>query len=552
MNEQETTRRARPSEPLPSRPRLRRVAAGGALISLLCALGPAEAYRFFDRKGEDEPLSSWRLVPAADALRWSPDRWGPGETLAWEVAPDPDFEAWLFEDTAEALPYIESAMTAWMEIGTADISWKLEGVGREIDEIEIEDERNSIFIDAESPAGGYAALWSERDSSGGLWEMTECDIALGSWAAEPPSWVPPEALDEFRGRFRDEAVYVLVHEFGHCLGLAHAGAVSITGRQQQDAASFSRVHPGDPAMSYGVVQSAPTDLADDDVVGASLLRPAAGWQAKAGSISGTLILGAEPAAWVHVWALPAKGDAQRDRVGAFSDEGGRFLIEGLQPGDYTLWAHNIVIPQAHSLLMFNGAPLDLDDTLRGRLVRVEAGAAGGGMAIPMRIGRTGRPPPDSGGASRKPRSSITDTWGVPCPDIRVRAERPYPADGPRAAAIPDEGLAGDIWLTTELVMEWGAGSEDVVFDWTGMYRSWIKPRWRERIVYVNPPRTGSEWLDLSIAEWKIEREGSVVRHSLELAWPESARAGLRLRSSSGGCPSEPMVVCDPSGCGITP
>ena len=546
---------------------LARIAVFGAIFGALLApvLIPfeARAYRFFDGTGDESPHVSWRLVTANDAQRWSSEIWGPGGTLHWEVAADPDW-AVLYGDAQGAALELQRALDAWTDVPSADISWDLH-VGASWDESDEDaaggggkDGRNSIFIDSSAGGGllGYALVWDAGLTSEGTWEIVECDWALGSFATEIPDWVTPDYRDDYLSDVREIALTTSIHELGHCIGLAHAGAFAMSGRvrmgvdPQVGADVFEYIHPGDPVMSYGVEQD-PGKLTADDVVGASLLRPAAGWRDRTGNISGALRVAGAPAPWVQIWAIPLEGDPQKDRVGTFSDHEGRFLIEGLPPGDYLLWAHPLVILGAHPIMILNGPPLDLDDTLAANAVRAVAGATADWLEVRMRVGRTSRPTPDAIRTRPAPGWSITDRWGSPCSGLRVRAERPYPADGPRATAEPERNLGGDIWLTTTLVSEWSSGSESVVFDWAGIYRNWIFPVWRERVIHVNGPREGAPWMDLSIADWRIEREGAVVRHSMEIAWPESAVAGWRLRSVSGTCPNEPMIVCGPTGCGIT-
>ena len=539
--------------------RLRRFGIGAAFcLAFGMAFGVgsdrhrAEAYRFFD--GRADPYFSGRVVGPDAALRWASEVWAPGATLAWEIAADPDYEV-VFGGPQGALPFVRSALAAWTEVATADISWSAEGVAEEdVDESNSQNGRNSIFVDTAGSAAllGYAAVWSRPSAiAPSTWEITECDVGLGSFAGVIPESVLPEEIGDYLEEARRDAVYTLVHEFGHCLGLAHAGALSISGHRSPLTEELE--HPGDPAMSYGVVQDQPADLSADDVAGGSLLRPAAGFRAGTGGISGTLQLDGEPAAWVHVWALPLEGDTQQDRVGGFTNRDGEFRIEGLSPGDYTFWAHPIIKQNAHSLLMYNGAPLDLDDTLAGLPVRVEAGEMTDGVRIPMRIGRAGRPPdgiPDSA-----TRSAIAGSTG-PCSGVRVGSwGRPYPADGPFGSAEPGAGEGRgnrERWVRTVIFLEWLPEAGNVVFDWSGLYRNWFRVPVREEVVHITPPRAGSPFFDMSIPQWRIERDGPLVRHSLEIAWPESAEAGLRFRSESDTCPGDPMLLCDATaGCMLT-
>ena len=529
------------------------------------AHGRVGAYRFFP-EGIFIEREGRLIVGSEDAPRWSPDVWGPGETLVWEIAPDMEV---VFREMG-MLPLIEPALAVWSDLPSAAISWRVSGVGDEVDEAaridadtdSKKDGRNTIFLNIAGPGGGLADVWDKRSSNG--WEVTECDVGFQRdlWDTYEEFWLTPEDVDpeflETRRRVsRAQLMHALVHEFGHCLGLDHSAALSVVGREVSLFGSWRLIHPIDPLMSYGtrldpLDTNYPTHVTHDDVVGASLLRPADGWKRTTGSIAGVLDLpGEEAARYAYVWALPVDGDPLRDRVGAFTNRAGAFLIEGLRPGNYALWAQPAISPRAH-VHQLSGYPVfDLQDTVLGRPVRVRAGRTTGGVEIPVRRGRRSRPPPEAVQTPRHsdPGTPIDNRWGSTCSGVRIRGEPPFAADGPLWFTQGDWGLRGERWFATRLTVEWSPEAGNAVFDWAGPWRDWYwhsgleraEPFWEETRLY----------LDISIPDYRIEVSGPVTRHTMEIAWPETTELRLRFRSEDGACDGEPTVVCNLAGCGIT-
>ena len=517
-----------------------------AVTCLLPFLDPglASAYRLWVH------LEDGRVGFSEHAIRWSAAAWGPGETLVFEVAADPDFDV-LFGSPEGVIPHFERALAAWSKIPTADLQMSVGGVA--------EEGRNpyltKLYIDPDSYVGGYAGGWDRFIS--GEWERFSCNIGMGGGYAVIPDDVEPEDLDDFLERQREGFVNVLVHEVGHCLGLLHAGALSSVARWVWDS-EWVQIHPRDPAMSYGYGQEEPEGLSADDIVGASLLRPASGWLATTGTISGTLGLDGEPAPYAHVWALPARGESLRDRVGGFSDHEGRFRIEGLKPGGYALWAGPLHEYGAHGGLMRDEPPLDLDETIRGRPVWVHAERTTADVHVSLRRGQVARPPPGRVVARQESGSpvSIIGRWGTPCAGVRIRAgKKPSLADGPRAE--PDRQVGDERWYGTTLTLEWSPDSGAVVFDWAGPWRNWYWDRdeegWKFFDVSGELGSRGPE-LDVNISHWRMRRSGSESAvHTAEIAWPESTEVLLRFRSADGddSCDGEPLVICTIAGCGLT-
>ena len=543
--------------PQSARSCLRWTAVFALILGGLLAVGSVEAYLLFsDGRSDEYPVWS------EHARHWSDDVWAPGDTLRYEIVPDPDFEIY-FDGPEGAAPFLEQALAAWESIPTADISWRLDGVGEE--ERSRRDGVNQVFVDetalddeGDPWCSGYASSWLKRSSPSDPWQKYECDVAFCAGYASIPDSVEPDYLEEYRQRVREGSVYMLVHEFGHCLGLGHAGDLSSTGRWNE----FGLQHPGDPAMSYGYSLEHPEHLALDDIVGASLLRPRGRWQRTTGSVSGIVRIEGEPAPYVHIWALPAKENALRDRVGVFSRDDGVFLIEGLDPGEYAFWAQPIASQGANQWVMSRGGLTDLDDTLVGSLVRVRAGRTTENVDISMRRGRALRPPPEEV-PPRRERASLTSTGSGPaevCPGVQVEAERPLPADGPLWFTRRHFSLGRDQWWGTTLTVEWSLQSGSVVLDWAGAYRNWWWTREddEERADFFAVWEEGgssqlsarSPRLDVAISDYRIEKTASGVRHTIDMAWPGSTEASLRFRSNDDACDGEPLVVCSLTGCEI--
>ena len=348
---------------------------GGSRLPVLLAAalaiagGPADGYRFYSDGDEpDLPPAS-----AAEALRWSPEIWGPGEELSFFVADDPEWSE-TSRSAQSVLSFVERALAVWARIPSADIRWSAAGVqeGPGV----ADDSRNGVTANEDPETGfSFASIWWERESGpdgDGPWRVLECDVVLSRETARQ--------LDDW-------GLAILIHEFGHCIGLAHAATYpgSRFGERQSEERSPSDVWRNDPQMSYG--WSANDAITEDDRIGASLLRPAAGWPASTGAVGGEVLLDGTPARHVHVLAVASGGGTAGGGIGAFTDSAGRFLIEGLPPGDYLLWVHPLRRLDAHENMVMADPPLEVRDRLYPFPVTVRAGEAGGGRRLAVSAGR---------------------------------------------------------------------------------------------------------------------------------------------------------------------
>lgn len=349
-------------------------AAGRSAATLLAAavaggaFGPAEAYRLYDRGAADS------VVTSAEAVRWAPEVWGPGAELEWRAEDQPEWEATLgAADRVNSV--IGKALAAWSTIPGADIRWSEAATAAPFVGRWNRDASNQVFFSAAGDEG--AGVWFARSRTRQVWEISECDVALPSWWAEG-DW-DPEFLEPF-------AVGALAEGFGACLGLGPSAgpptsaSVRAAAPETDDGASRLTGFWSSPRVERPLWNSR-----FDQVVGASLLRPGAGWVETVGSISGELEAGGEPLPYAHVWAFRLGNGPLADPVGAFSNRAGEFVIEGLPPGRYLLWAHPI--DAAFHRLLGAGGRTDVGDALRMLPVRVTAGEATGGLVLALEPNR---------------------------------------------------------------------------------------------------------------------------------------------------------------------
>ena len=309
--------------------------AGSPVIAVVAFLGallgssPGWGYRFYRSFDQDS------RIPRSDTARgWQATVWGPGDTLVWHVLDGP---AWQphFAASEEVLPLVEESLATWSRIPSADIRWRVAGIasGEQMNG----DGRSTLSVEEDLEPYAQARRRSTR-SRGGPWETTDCDVVFSTDAVE------------HLARGGDERLRTLLHEFGHCVGLRHA-ATTPTIRWDWPWTDSS-IWRKDPQMSYG--RDIDNELTEDETIGGSLLRPAPGWQRTWGSISGSVTRAGQPARFVSVDVLRNDGGRARPAVQVFTDEEGRFLAEGLAPGEYVLWIHPMFRQTAHAALLSSG------------------------------------------------------------------------------------------------------------------------------------------------------------------------------------------------------
>ncbi len=350
----------------------RTVVIGTVAAISLALIAEASAYRFFRRSVNDS------LVPTSEeAARWSPSVWGPSESLAWVVSDSPRWsDPWVYEDevtespfasAAEVIPYVRRALEAWTAAPNARIRWSVEGTQRELPRAR--DHINAVRPHVLDFGGSYAAIFMEDG------EIVECDISFS-----------PGHTVLFEGR----GLSTLMHEFGHCLGLAHSGMFPTWDASPWRRGREEGLWRQDPKMSYGFRRD--NVLTADDIVAAALLRPAPGW--RPGGIRGAVAMEGEPARFVRVAATRIEDDGRLGwSVSVFTDGRGEYFLEGLAPGDYLLAAGPMMQSAAHSSLLDAGATmLGAGDHYRLTPIPVSAGSASRAPPIRLRAGRANAAP----------------------------------------------------------------------------------------------------------------------------------------------------------------
>ena len=293
--------------------------------------GRSDAYRFFAYPSGTGSAAAPRWRARDLPLRFHLDRNSfPGEAHHWDG----------FKD------YVGRAVAAWNELPTSSVEIVLmEGAAATVRDAN--DGFNWIGFGTDPFGAASASPVMRADEATGDRYMSDCDIVFPS----------PTQIDD--GYYDNRSINSMVHEIGHCLGLAHSethpgngledsfflpgpftdGSLEITERSLNPGgpAPFmgaSSVWPSDPWMAYGWDYG--EGLPVDDAVAVSLLYPRLGYGVAQGRVAGRLTHGGEPVSLAYVQAFYFRPELQAG-PGVFAGDDGRFLLEGIEPGHAVLW-----------------------------------------------------------------------------------------------------------------------------------------------------------------------------------------------------------------------
>ena len=346
-------------------------AALAALVLAAASLPhQAAAYRFlgFGPHSTVVTTSSWPPY-----ITWDPNFWPPGETAEISIVEDP---AWGPGTWERVKRLTEDAIRYWSEIETADLDFTVRLVSPET----FDSAENGLFVTLQDED------WPARARGGASIGSLDERLVFSRCRVSIPDYYLSSGLGTAY------VVYVLVHEFGHCFGLSHSAAYPDIGFREQ----LSEVQLGlDPVMSYGVNPTRRFEVSygrgrldlitPDDAVGISLLRPRSGWLEATGSVWGAVLQDdGSPVRFAPVLAKRLEdGEPSPFGVSAFTDSFGFFSIDGLEPGDYLVKVHPVLITQAHSNLLAR-ATLEFPETTLIGSVAVRAGQRSGPLTIHVR------------------------------------------------------------------------------------------------------------------------------------------------------------------------
>lgn len=202
---------------------------------------------------------------------------------------------------------IQKAFDTWQSIPTSAVAFQYEGP-TEIQRGGTDGVNVISFQDSTFPFGSGTIAVTLSSSQGSL---RDADILFN-----PSNTAIPFATDGRADAFDIQAI--ATHEIGHFLGLDHTSIVSAT---------------MNPTGARGSLF--PRALKSDDIIGASVLYPEAGFLTSTGGLRGRVTNAGASVFGAHVVLLDEEGNAV---VSTLTERDGTYQLSGLLPGSYSLYA----------------------------------------------------------------------------------------------------------------------------------------------------------------------------------------------------------------------
>ena len=341
--------------------------AAAALVTVGLPAHRGETYRFFQRLGDWDEVTS-----SAGARVWAAEDL-PLRFRMLENGNIPEDEGL---DAARWREINRESIAAWVDVPTSAVEVVLEEEARLADQASDTDGINTIgFSSYEGFVDGWFSGFARSVWEDGEW--VGCDIEVS------PYYFDRSPVDDPAKERRTipDLYGIMIHEMGHCLGLAHTAMnpmwLARPGPSDWEPGvlpeGVNAVQPH-PIMSYGSSLRSPDELTPDDIHAISLAYPAPGFFASRGAIGGRVTFpDGYPAPMAYVQAVGYSGGAAAFGPGAFTDRRGQFMLEGMRPGPIHLWVRPLIASRAHGdlELAMEAGSLDLVD--RQRWFRVRAG-----------------------------------------------------------------------------------------------------------------------------------------------------------------------------------
>ncbi len=269
------------------------------LLILAASLAPAY-YHFVRYQSQSAPF-----IPVYDRFDLNAL---PNKTVPFLISENGPGQLAPGDTTAAVISQIRAAARVWNSVDTADI--KVAFGGFYSPDTQMNTPRIEIEFTDELPPGVLA-------QGGPVSRLDPVAGPNGQFVPIAKSLLRLPRDLSTRPSFTERFFLTVVHEFGHTLGLQHTWTSGVMSTEVTRATSKSK------------------PLSTDDVAGLSVLYPNAKFSSQNGVITGRVTFAGNGVALASVVALAPNQQA----ISALTQPDGTFRIEGVQPGQYFVYAH---------------------------------------------------------------------------------------------------------------------------------------------------------------------------------------------------------------------